>query len=59
MNVKAVENHLKYLGLPVFVGRSKRQVFDLIQEQVWKKLKGWKETKLSQVDKELLIKSIV
>ena len=32
MNVKAIENHLKYLGLPTFVGRLKRQVFDFIQE---------------------------
>ena len=58
MNVKAVENHSKYLGLPTFVGRSKRQVFDFIQERVWKKLKGWKETMLSQAGQEVLIKSV-
>ena len=45
------ENHLKYLGLPTFVGRLKRQVFDFIQEWVWKKLKGRKETMLSQAAK--------
>ena len=58
MNVKAVENHSKYLGLPTFMGRSKRQVFNFVQEWVWKKLKGWKETMLSQTEKEVLIKSI-
>lgn len=40
MNIKAVERHSKYLGLPTFVGRSKKQVFDFVQDRLWKKLKG-------------------
>lgn len=35
MGVKTIQSHSKYLGLPVLLGRSKKEV--------WKKLKGWKE----------------
>ena len=58
MNIKVVESQAKYIGLPTFVGRSKTQVFDFVQERVWKKLKGWKEKVLSQASKEILIKSV-
>lgn len=47
MQIKAVESHSKYLGLPTFVGRSKHQVFNFVQDRVWKKLKGWKENHMS------------
>ncbi|XP_057745343.1 uncharacterized mitochondrial protein AtMg00310-like [Arachis stenosperma] len=59
MGIKAVEGHLKYLGLPTFVGRSKKQVFGFVQDRVWKKLKGWKEKLLSRVRKDVLIKAVV
>ena len=59
MQIKAVECHSKYLGLPGFVGRSKKQVFNFVQDRVWKKLKGWKEKFLSTVGREVLIKSVV
>ncbi|XP_057443227.1 uncharacterized protein LOC130735144 [Lotus japonicus] len=58
LQVKAVEVQSKYLGLPVFVGRSKSQVFNFIQERVWKKLKGWKEKALSMAGREVLIKFV-
>ncbi|PNY14016.1 ribonuclease H [Trifolium pratense] len=32
----------KYLGMPIVLGRSKKQIFNFIQEKIWKKLKGWK-----------------
>ena len=59
MNVKAMETLSKYLRLPTFVVRSKCQVFDFVPDKVWKKLKGWKETMLSQAGKEVLIKAVV
>lgn len=58
IQIKAVKSHSKYPGLPTFVGRSKQQVFDFVQDRVWKKLKGWKEKFLSLAGREILIKSV-
>jgi hypothetical protein len=58
MKVKTVEHHSRYLGLPVVFGRSKRDIFSLVQERVGKKLKGWKENCLSRAGKEILIKDV-
>ena len=58
LTFKAVEGHDKYLGLPTYIGSSKKQVFQVIQDRIWKKLKGWKEKYLSQAGREVLIKSI-
>lgn len=58
MRIKAVEGPSKYLGLPTFVGRSKKQVFEFIQDRVWKKLKGWKEKYLTAAGREVLIKAV-
>ncbi|XP_058784773.1 uncharacterized protein LOC131659623 [Vicia villosa] len=59
MGVKTILSHSKYLGLPVVFGRSKREVFNLVIERVWKKIKGWKERFLSTAGKEVLIKAVV
>ena len=59
MQIRSVVCHSKYLGLPAFVGRSKKQVFNFVQDRVWKKLKGWKEKFLSITGREVLIKSVV
>ena len=37
----------KYLGLPSFVGRGKKQSYSYICERIWQKIKGWKEKLLS------------
>ena len=34
--------HTKYLGLPSLIGRSKKQVFEILKERVGQKLVGWK-----------------
>ena len=49
----------KYLGLPSFVGRGKKQSFSNIRERIWQKIQGWKEQLLSQAGREVLIKSIL
>jgi hypothetical protein len=52
-------NHFsKYLGQPTIIGRSKNQVFNFIQDKVWKKLKGWKEKNLSYAGRGTLIKAV-
>ncbi|MCH81570.1 hypothetical protein A2U01_0002360, partial [Trifolium medium] len=53
-----VDYYSKYLGQPTFIGRSKNQVFNFIQDKVWKKLKGWKEKNLSFAGRGTLIKAV-
>jgi hypothetical protein len=48
----------KYLGLPVYMGRSKASLFTYLKERVWKKIQGWKEKLLSKAGKETLIKAV-
>ena len=50
--------HSKYLGLPFFIGRSKKQVFTTLKERVGQKLAGWKGKLLSMGGKEILIKVV-
>ncbi|KAL0313944.1 UNVERIFIED_CONTAM: hypothetical protein Sangu_2238800 [Sesamum angustifolium] len=38
----------KYLGLPYFVGRNKRELFSYVRTRVWQRVSGWKEKMLSQ-----------
>ncbi|KAG7974884.1 hypothetical protein I3843_06G070200 [Carya illinoinensis] len=37
-NVERAVANAKYLGLPSFIGQSKRRVFNTIKDRVWKKL---------------------
>ena len=50
--------HTKYLGLPSFIGRSKKQVFSTLKERVGQKLVGWKGKLLFMGGKEILIKAV-
>jgi hypothetical protein len=56
--MQRVNHFSKYLGLPAHIGRSKNQIFQFIQDRVWKKLKGWKERNLSFAGRVTLIKSV-
>ncbi|GAU30599.1 hypothetical protein TSUD_392900 [Trifolium subterraneum] len=56
--MKVVDHYSKYLGQPTFIGKSKKQVFNFIQDKVWKKLKGWKEKNLSFAGRGTLIKAV-
>jgi hypothetical protein len=48
----------KYLGLPTYIGRSRKKCFAYIKEKIWKKLQGWKERLMSMAAKEILIKAV-
>lgn len=48
LGMERVEYHDHYLGLPVFVGRSKKATFVYIKDHLSKKLNGWCGTLLSQ-----------
>lgn len=47
----------RYLGLPVYIGRSKMGVFAYLKDRIWQRIQGWKE-KLSRTGKEVLIKAV-
>jgi hypothetical protein len=59
LGVPAVREYEKYLGLPFFVGRSRRESFTQIKERIWQRLQGWKQKLLSQAGREILIKAVV
>ena len=59
LGVEAVTQYEKYLELPSFVGRGKKESFSYIRERVWHKIQGWKEKLLSQAGHEILIKSVI
>jgi hypothetical protein len=48
----------KYLGLPLYIGRSKAKCFEYLKEKIWKRIQGWKERFLSAAGKETLIKAV-
>jgi ribonuclease HI len=47
----------KYLGLPVYIGRSRKKTFNYLKERIWQRIQGWKEKMLSKAGKEILIKA--
>ncbi|KAL0345896.1 UNVERIFIED_CONTAM: hypothetical protein Sradi_4420900 [Sesamum radiatum] len=51
LGVQVVNRHVKYLGLPALVGRSKREVFQNLKDKVWARLQSWRCKNLSQVGK--------
>lgn len=58
MQIERETGNDPYLGLPVHVGRSKKNTFAYLKERVWKKIQGWKEKLLSRAGKEILIKAV-
>ncbi|XP_024178363.1 uncharacterized protein LOC112184337 [Rosa chinensis] len=58
LEVECVEDHDRYLGLPMQVGKSKTQIFQYIKEKLSNKLDNWKAKILSCAEKEILIKTV-
>lgn len=48
----------KYLGLPIYIGRSKAKAFQYLKDRIWKRIQGWKEKMLSKAGKEILVKAV-
>lgn len=49
----------KYLGLRVFLGSSKRDLFQYIKVRTTKRLRSYKESKINQARREVLLKSVI
>ena len=58
LEVSVVQQYEKYLELPSFIGRKKKERFDNIKHRVWKKLQGWERKLLFQAGQEILIKVV-
>ena len=53
-----MENHEKYLGLPMVGGKSKVNTFKDLGEKITKRVLGWNEKYISKAGKEILIKTV-
>ena len=49
----------KYLGLPDYIGKKRKEVFDFIVQRVKNKLEGWYSKFLSPAGKEVLLKAVI
>ncbi|XP_019173613.1 PREDICTED: uncharacterized protein LOC109169222 [Ipomoea nil] len=58
LEVEQATNFEKYLGLPSFVGRNKRDVFSYVEEKISQRIGSWSKKLLSQAGKEVLLKSV-
>ena len=58
LGVNVVWQYKKYLGLPSLVGQNKKESFNYIKQQVWKRIQGWEGKLLSQAGREILIKAV-
>ncbi|KAL5573838.1 hypothetical protein UlMin_023435 [Ulmus minor] len=59
LGVRHVVCHEKYLGLPTFTGRSKKDLFAFIKDRVWKKVRGWNNSIFLGAGKEILTKAVI
>ncbi|GJN04595.1 hypothetical protein PR202_ga22158 [Eleusine coracana subsp. coracana] len=48
----------KYLGLPVYIGQSKKEAFQYIKEKIWNRIQGWKERLLYKAGKAVSFKAV-
>lgn len=57
LQVREIGVPSKYLGMPMFVGRNKSEVFAFLVDKVGQKLQGWDNAPLSKGGKLVLLKT--
>lgn len=57
-NVRRSENIGRYLGLPMGIGRNKKEVFSYIETTLNHRITRWNKKILSRACKEILLKSV-
>ncbi|KAL8115005.1 hypothetical protein AgCh_021723 [Apium graveolens] len=57
LGVNEKERPGKYLGMPMYVGRSKKEVFGFISDKIQSKLQAWSNKDLSKAGKLTLVKT--
>ena len=58
LQIKEVPNQERYLGLPTYVGRSKKKAFLNIKDRIGRCLAGWMNRLVSWAGREVLIKAV-
>lgn len=59
LGVAQVSKHDKYLGMPATMGKSKKEIFEVLKERIWNKINGWGEKILSRAGREIMIKAVL
>ncbi|KAA3471031.1 reverse transcriptase [Gossypium australe] len=59
LGVRSTTSPEKYLGLPIVVGRRKKEVFQSILDKIDMRIDGWSTRILSQGGKEVFIKAVL
>ncbi|KAL9681639.1 hypothetical protein QQ045_013425 [Rhodiola kirilowii] len=59
LEMRTVDRHSKYLGMPLVVGLNKKEISGLLEERVLKKICHWKYKTLSFAGREVLIKNVL
>uniref|UniRef100_A0A803P4Z4 Reverse transcriptase n=1 Tax=Cannabis sativa TaxID=3483 RepID=A0A803P4Z4_CANSA len=59
MGIQVRATFEKYLGLPQYFGRLKKQVFHYLKDKIWNHLNNWKHKVFSKGGKEVLLKSVI
>ncbi|KAG5533571.1 hypothetical protein RHGRI_027682 [Rhododendron griersonianum] len=54
-----MDGDAKYLGLPLFWGKSKKESLGYIRDKIMKKIQGWGNKELNHAGKDVLIKSVL
>ena len=58
LDIKDEAYNERYLGLPVYLGRSISKAFGYLKERIWKLIQGWKEKFLPRARMEILVKAV-